>query len=121
MDINFHKISPIINFVLAVACLSHISINAYNILYPEIPSLKVYERELRNIDFPVSFKLCVKEIYNKTKRYKDYGYKDNWKFFFGQSNIRRGHVGWNGDFKNGTSVHVKGTFLYHSKIISEFN
>ena len=55
MDINFHKISPIINFVLAVACLSHISINAYNILYPEIPSLKVYEKKLGNIDFPVSF------------------------------------------------------------------
>ena len=74
MVINFHKISPIINFVLAVACLSHIIINAYNILYPEIPSLKVYEKELGSIDFPVSFKLCVREIHNTTKRYEDYGY-----------------------------------------------
>ena len=74
MVINLHKISPIINFVLAIACLSHISINAYNTLYPEIPSLKVYEKELGNIDFPISFKLCVREIHNTTKRYEDYGY-----------------------------------------------
>ena len=111
MDINFHKISPIINFVLAIACLSHISINAYNILYPEIPSLKVYEKKLGNIDFPVSFTLCVREIYNVTKRYEDYGYSDDWGFFLGKSDIKGGYVGWNGDLENGSLVHVKGTLL----------
>ena len=109
MVLYFHKISPIINVVLAIACLSHISINAYNFLYPKNPSLTVYEKELGSIDFPVSFKICVREIKNKTKRYKDYGYKDVLKFFYGKS--RGGYVGWNGEFKNGSSVHVKGTFI----------
>ena len=118
MVINFHKISPIIKFVLAVACLSHIGINAYNTLYPEIPSLKVYEKELGNIDFPVSFKLCVREISNITKRYKNYGYDEPFDFFLGIRFFEESYyVGWNGDFVNGSSGHVKGTLLS----LSDFN
>ena len=112
MVINFHKISPIINFVLAVACLSHIIINAYNILYPEIPSFKVYEKELGNIDFPISFKLCVREISNMNKRYKKYGYEAPFDFFVGKSYLEESYVGWNGGFDdNRSSGHVKGTLL----------
>ena len=113
MVINFHKISPIINFVLAVACLSQIIINAYNTLYPEIPSLKVYEKELGNIDFPISFKLCVREISNINKRYKDYGYHEPFDFFIGKSYFEESYyVGWNGNFDdNQSSGHVKGTLL----------
>ena len=114
MDINFHKILPIINFVLAIACLSHIIINAYNILFPEIPSFKAYEKELGDIEFPVSVKLCVREIYNVTKRYEDYGYKDARVFFFGHSYMKEGYVGWNGNFENGSLIHVKGIHFYNS-------
>ena len=109
MVINFHKISPIINFVLAVSCLSQIIINAYNILYPEIPSFKVYEKELGNIDFPISFKLCVREISNINKRYKEYGYDETFDFFVGKSYFEESYyVGWNGN-DNRSSGHVKGT------------
>ena len=86
------------------------SINAYNILYPEIPSFKAYEKELGDIEFPLSVKLCVREIYNVTKRYEDYGYKDARVFFFGHSYIKEGYVGWNGNFENGSLIHVKGRY-----------
>ena len=102
---------PIINVLLAFACLFHITINAYNILYPEIPSVKVYEKELGDIIFPASFKLCARDTNNSSKRYTAYGYEADWGFFYGQSNIRGGYVGWNGDFENGSLVHVKGTLL----------
>ena len=46
-----------------------------------------------------------------TKRYEDYGYSDDWGFFLGKSDIKGGYVGWNGDFENGSLVHVKGTLL----------
>ena len=102
---------PIINVLLAIACLFHILINAYYILYPEIPSVKVYEKELGDIIFPASFKLCASDTNSNTKRYTAYGYEADWGFFYGQSNIRGGYVGWNGDFANGSLVQVKGTLL----------
>ena len=68
MDFKF--ITPVLNAVLALACIIHISINAYYELYPDIPSVTEYKTDLENIDFPVSFKICLKEIENKTKRYE---------------------------------------------------
>ena len=56
---DFKVITPVLNAVLVVACVIHIGINAYYELFPDIPSVKEYETYLGNIDFPVSFKICL--------------------------------------------------------------
>ena len=86
---NFQLLRSILNFALVVACLSHIGINAFNELYPDIPSVKQYKADLGNIDFPVSFTICIREIDNDTDRYKAYGYARDWGFFNGKS-IKKG-------------------------------
>ena len=110
MNMKFQFIKPrqFLNVALAIACVSHIGINAYYELYPDIPSMKQYKADLEKIVFPVSFTICVRELFNLTERYKAFGYKRDWEFYNGESQIREGVFGWNGDFENGSSLTVKG-------------
>ena len=105
---NFQFIRTILHAVLAISCVSHIGINAFYELYPDIPSIKQYKKDLGNINFPVSFTICVREIVNDRERYKAFGYARDWDWFDGKSDIREGVFGWNGDFENGSSLTVKG-------------
>ena len=111
---NFRLIRPILHVALVVACVSHIGLNAFNELYPDIPSVKQYKTDLSNIDFPVSFTICVREIVNETERHKAFGYATDWDLFNGLS-LREGVFGWNGHFENGSSLTVKG-ILFNPKI-----
>ena len=106
---NLKFITPVLNAMLVVACVTHISINAYDRLYPSMPSVKEYKTDLANVDFPISFKICLKEIKNKNERYEKYGYESYWEFFYGHVKNRKNFVGWNGDFENNSSWTVKGT------------
>ena len=54
-------------------------------IHPDLPSLRVSENNLKDIDFPVAFRICVTEIKNNTKRYTDVGYKSEYTFFSGKS------------------------------------
>ena len=108
MDKYFRIIGITLDIVLLVACVTHIGITAYNMLHPDIPEEKEYYADLAEINFPVSFKICASELSNETKRYQDYGYFWDWTFFSGESNLRKGFIGWNGDFANGTYRTVKG-------------
>ena len=105
---NFKFIRFFLNIALAIACVSHIGINAYYELYPDIPSIKQYKTDLGKIVFPVSFTICVREKSNQTERYKAFGYSGYWDFYNGESHIRERIFGWNGDFENGSSLTVKG-------------
>ena len=48
----------ILNFSLSIVCFLHIISILINYLNPENPSVKKYEKNLKDIDFPVIFKLC---------------------------------------------------------------
>ena len=67
--------------------------------YPNYPSVKELKKNLQDIEFPVSFKLCVREL-NTTHRYSRYGYSDEHNFFRGLSKYNRSLRGWNGFSKN---------------------
>ena len=108
-----------LHVALVVACVSHIGFNAFNELYPDIPSVKQYKADLGNIDFPVSFTICIREIDNDTDRYKAYGYARDWGFFNGKS-IKKGLFGWNGSFENGSSLTVKGILLIHTQTLAHY-
>ena len=91
-----------INVIFIVGCLVHIGLNLYFILYPPLPETKVYQVDLKDIDFPLAFKICVTERDNSTDRYEKLGYKNDYNFFLGRSRFNSSLFGWNGHTENGS-------------------
>ena len=86
----------IVNLIFTIMFLIHIAIIEYNLQYPDYPSVRIYRKNLKDIEFPISFKLCLRELKNETLRYKNIGYYDNYHFYAGVSLFNRSHFGWNG-------------------------
>ena len=84
-------------------------------IHPDLPSLRVSENNLKDIDFPVAFRICVTEIENNTKRYKDVGYEGEYAFFNGKRMYEPKNLyGFAGHTNNGSTISdVQGRyFLY---------
>ena len=108
---NWKNIVLMINLSLFLLCIAHITMNGFFILYPDLPDIKVYKTNLKNIDFPLAFKFCVKEIENSLDRYTSLGYASDYHFFWGRSRFNDGLFGWGGHLANGSSIaDVKGRF-----------
>ena len=89
--------------------------NGFFILYPDLPEIKVYKTDLKNIDFPLAFKFCVKEIENSLDRYTSLGYASDYDFFWGRSRFNNSLFGWGGHLANGSSIaDVKGRYTFYS-------
>ena len=97
-------IKPVIfNLFFFVAFLVHIVTIGYDMIFPNNPSVRIYEKELREIDFPITFKLCVKDS-NDILRYNRMGYSDESRFFYGISKFNRYTYGWNGHTANMSTI-----------------
>ena len=94
----------VINIIFVVGCLVHVGLNGYYILYPPLPEIKVYQVDLKNMDFPLTFKLCVTERENSYERYEKLGYRNDFNFFIGRSRHNRSLFGWNGHTENGSTL-----------------
>ena len=98
-----------LNLLFTCIFLVHISTIGFNLIHPDYPSVRVYEEDLKQIDFPLSFKICVTEQENSTERYKRIGYADEYEFFMGKSMFEENVVGWGGHSQNGSSLyHIQG-------------
>ena len=93
-----------INLILLVACVVHVSVNGYYILYPELPLIRVLKKSLHDIDFPLAFTLCISEITNSLDRYRDVGYLNYRYFFKGKSMYNSSLHGWSGHTENGSTI-----------------
>ncbi len=81
----WRNIKNSINVIFLVLFLIHLSIICYQSLNPNVPSISVFKEDFQKIDFPFSFKICVKELQNITARYEKVGYRDNYYFYLGIS------------------------------------
>ena len=100
------------NLMLTLFCLLHISLNAHQMLYPNLPDIRIYKTDLKDIDFPLVFKLCVMEKHNSTARYTNVGYEDSFNFFQGVSKYNKSLYGWSGHYENGSTIaSVEGKYL----------
>ena len=101
--------SLLLNFILGILCFSHIIILIYSEFHPNLPLIEIVEKDFNEIEFPLSFRLCVFDKENHDDKYKRFGYyKDN-RFFTGQNMFNRSIVGWGGHTKNGSTLaSVKG-------------
>ena len=93
-----------INVVFTILCLLHIIINFHVALYPPNPDIKVYDKALKDMSFPILFKLCGKEIYDTSERFQLLGYRNEIRFFSGRSKFNPNIFGWNGHTENGSTI-----------------
>ena len=92
----------ILNFLFSTAFLIHISILIYYIIYPEVPEIVVYQKNLKEIDFPMNVRICAHELNDSKTRYRKFGYKNGYSFFMGSSMFNKSLYGWAGHSENGS-------------------
>ena len=104
------KFNLLLNVILVLAFITHITFIGYNIKYPDIPSVRVFSKDLRNVkDFPLSFKLCAEEQTNMRERYRKFGYDSIYAFYQGRQSL--GHGTWFGWAGHGNGNVTLGTVL----------
>ena len=102
-----------LNICLSLVCLVHISIILHDDLVFHEPSLRTYDVNLKDLDFPIIFKVCVNEIEDGYLRYQKFGYGDVIEFFRGKSMFNESLLGWHGHMENGsTLMSSRGTQTY---------
>ena len=83
-------------------------------IHPDLPSLRVSENNLKDINFPLSFRICITEIENSTKRYENVGYEGEFAFFSGKRMYEPKNLyGFAGHTSNGSTLSdVQGWYLF---------
>ena len=109
------KVLHLLNLVFTIMCLCHVSFTLYNAVNPPRPEIKVYDKALKDVPFPILFKFCGKEIHNTSRRFIEYGYEDEFSFFAGISQFSRNIVGWKGHTENGSMLSTVQGITIHNK------
>ena len=109
MNKKVTRVLYLINLVFTIMCIFQVSITLYNAVNPSRPEIKVYDKALKDVPFPILFKLCGKEIHNSSRRFKENGYANIRDFYSGVSQFSKSLVGWKGHTVNGSTLEtVKG-------------
>ena len=99
----------LINIMFSISFIIHITNITYFLKHPSYPNIKVYQQDLDQKEFPLSFKICLRELENQTDIYENLGYKNVKDFFLGASIFGEHQYGWNGHRKNNLTIaSVKG-------------
>ena len=98
------KVASFLNTSFSIACVVHVAFIGYYIIYPELPEIKIYSRDIKDIAFPLVFRLWAREFQDPDKKYKNIGYDNVMDFFRGQSMYDWKHYGWNGHKEKGGKV-----------------
>ena len=106
MGKKFSKFVYLINSVFTILCLFHIFVNLHVTLNPPNPDIRVFDKKLEDMSFPILFKLCGKEIRDSSERFKIFGYRDEINFFGGKSKFSKNVFGWNGHTENGSTIEM---------------
>ena len=98
------KVGTFLSTSFTIACIIHVAFIGYNIIFPELPEIKIYSKDLKDIAFPLVFRLCAQEHQNPDKKYQKIGYKNAMEFFIGRSMYDWKHYGWKGHKENGEKI-----------------
>ena len=93
-----------INASFIALFLVHISLIGYFIINPEVPETIIYKKNIKEIKFPIIFRICLFEIDDQSLKYQNVGYSDVSGFFRGQSMYNESWVGWMGHTINKTVI-----------------
>ena len=103
MFLNSIKINRVVTCIFVVACGFHVSHIVSNILNPQFPQVRHYKKVLKDIEFPISFLICIDQIVNDTTKYREVGYSNVYRFYIGESMHNESVIGWRGHMKNGST------------------
>ena len=67
--------STMVNSIFTIVFICHVIWIGYDLKYPDNPNVKIYAENLKNIQFPLLFKFCIREIEIRPDRYKQVGYE----------------------------------------------
>ena len=106
-----------INVFFSIVFLVHISSIGYHTLYPEVPEIVVSKKNLNEIDFPITFRICAYDLKDTVSRYKSFGYAHYGDYFRGRSMFNDTVYGWAGHAQNGSVLgNVEGKMFNCSMI-----
>ena len=106
---NFKFVYYGLNFILLLVCVFHIVQIFIGILNPDLPEVKIVDKQLKDIEFPFLFKICVDDL--SMKKFKSMGYMNDWDYFLGRSMFNSNIYGWNGHTDKGLNIgSVEGKF-----------
>ena len=96
------KVQIIINGFFTIVLLIHVLLIGENLMFPGNPNVRVERKDLKDIKFPLAFKLCVssENDADEFENYKKFGYKSSHNFFRGASLFNESLLGWNGHTRN---------------------
>ena len=77
------KVATFLNTSFSIACVVHVAFIGYYIIYPELPEIKIYSKDIKDIAFPLVLRLCAREFQDPDKKYKKIGYDNVMDFFRG--------------------------------------
>ena len=102
------KLRAVINFnlIFGLAFIIHVISIWYNLVHPEHPSVWIYKMNLRDIEFPITFDLCVQEKEEPFERFNNVGYSNKYNYFRGKSNYEKHEhfYGWSGHTETGSTL-----------------
>ena len=105
MKINIQKLyaasKSFIQSILVIICVLHICSIVYLNANPRLPNIIKYKKDIEDIEFPISFILCINPKKNSIEKMKTFGYVDEWSFYSGKSMFNDSIIGWAGHSKNG--------------------
>ena len=101
--IGMKLITRFINIVLISSCVFHVGNIVNDILNPNLPEISVYKKDLKDIEFPLSFLICIDQLVNADFKYKEVGYENKYRFFIAESIHNKSIIGWRGHMKNGST------------------
>ena len=66
---------------------------------PETTMTERYEEDFKDLDIPLTFRVCLKSGFDQEKLLEA-GYKSDERYFFGQSKVNDSVFGWTGHYQN---------------------
>ena len=100
---NTHqRIIIIIHVIFSIFCLIHVLGIGINLMFPTNANIRIEQKDLKEIEFPLAFKICVDQDINKDsiESYRKFGYSSWRGFFRGESRFNESILGWNGHTRN---------------------
>ena len=87
MGKNLSKLVYLVNLLFTIVCMYHVTNTLYSTINPLNPEIKVYEKALNEVSFPIVFKICGKEHSNGSMRFINFGYATEYNFYGGISKL----------------------------------
>ena len=56
------RVNDLLTIAMSVVFIGHLGYIVYDIIYPRFPEIVNYKKELSEIEYPVTFKICVDAV-----------------------------------------------------------